>query len=238
MTARPATAFARWVAASALVLLALSSAAFWPGYLAVIAAAPRHTHVHAALGTSWLILLIVQPLLSEKADRSWHRKIGWAGLFVGAAFVVSGILIAHRSIARLNDAQFASEGRYVYLPLAMSAIFAAALVLAMKWRHNPIIHGRFMAATALSLLDPLFARLIFFYAPPLPMEWLHQIPAFSLTLGLLVIMFRSLPGESRGRADFRNFAIGVMIVLSGFFFVPPLGYWRAFAEWFRALSLT
>ena len=109
------------------------------------------------LGTCWLLLLGVQPLLITASLRSSHRFLGRIGVLVGAAFVVSGILIAHRSVARMNLDQFARERRFVYLPLAMAVIFAIALLLAVLWGRSAAAHGRFMAATALPLLDPVAA---------------------------------------------------------------------------------
>lgn len=222
----------------ALALLALAVAAFWPGYLSKLGTAGRYTHVHAALGTAWLLLLVAQPLLIRASLRSWHRLLGRIGVLVGAAFFASGILVAHRSIARLDADQFAREGGFVYLPLAMAAIFAVALVLAVAWRRTPALHGRFMAATVLPLLDPLFARLLFRYAPPLPAEFLYQVPALALSTAILAALYVSLPATSRGRPTFAYFALGAVAMFAGFFVVPTTSAWQAFATWFRALPLT
>lgn len=221
----------------ALALLALAVAAFWPGYLSKLGAANRYTHVHAALGTGWLLLLVAQPLLIRASLRSWHRLLGRIGVLVGAAFFASGILVAHRSVARLNADEFAREGGFVYLPLAMAAIFAVALVLAVVWRRTPALHGRFMAATALPLLDPLFARLLFRYAPPLPDESLYQVPAFALSTAVLAALYASLPATARGRPTFACFALGATAVFAGYFVVPYTSAWQAFATWFRALPI-
>jgi hypothetical protein len=106
--------------------------------------------------------------------RASHRLLGRIGLLVGAAFLVSGLLDAHRSVVRMSLEQFTREGRFVYLALAVTAIFVSALLLATMWRHSASAHGRFMAATALPQLDPLFARPLYFYAPPLPAESLYS----------------------------------------------------------------
>jgi uncharacterized membrane protein len=226
------------LALSALALLVLAPLAFWPAYLSKLGAADAYTHAHAVLGTCWLLLLFVQPLLIKASYRSTHRLLGRVGVTVGVAFFISGLLLAHRSVARMSMEQFSREGRFVYLPLAMAAIFAAALFLAVQWRHSPPVHGRFMAATALALLDPLFARLLFFYAPALPAEALYQVPAFALSLAILLAMLLSLPNQSAGRPAFSYFAAGVAIVLLGFFVIPGTAPWLSFATWFRGLPLT
>lgn len=223
---------------TALVLLALSPLAFWPEYLSKLNVAGAYTHVHAVLGTCWLLLLVVQPLLIRASLRSAHRLLGRVGVFVGVAFSVSGFLIAHRSVARMSLDQFASEGRFVYLPLAMATIFAVALLQAVLWRRSAAVHGRFMAATALPLLDPLFARLLYIYAPPLPVEALYQVPAFAVSIAVSVAMLASLPVGSPGRRSFRYFTVGVVALLLGFFVVPHTNAWQSFAAWFRALPMT
>lgn len=223
---------------AALALLALAPYAFWPAYLSKLNVADAYTHAHAVLGTCWLLLLIVQPLLIRASLRSSHRLLGRIGLLVGTAFFVSGMLIAHRSIARMSPDQFTREGRFVYLPLAMATIFVIALLLAVLWRHNAAAHGRFMAATALPLLDPLFARLLFFYAPPLPAEALYQVPAFALSIAVMVAMLVSLPATSPARRSFQYFAGGVAGLLLGAFVIPYTATWHAFAAWFRALPMT
>jgi len=226
------------LSASALLLLSLAGLAFWPGYLSRIQAADRYTHAHAILGTSWLLLLVVQPWLVKISRRSWHRRVGRIGLLVGASFFVSGVLMAHRSLARMTPEQFSREGRFVYLPLAMAGIFALALLMAVAWRSAPAIHGRFMAATALPLLDPLLARLVYFYAPPLPAESLHQVPAFLLVGAILFWMSASLPDTARGRDALRHFSWTVVALLLGFFIVPHAAGWDSFTSWFRALPIT
>jgi hypothetical protein len=222
----------------ALVLLALVPFAFWPTYLSKLAVADRYTHAHAVLGTCWLLLLVVQPLLIRASLFSRHRLVGRIGVLVGAAFVVSGVLLAHRSVARLSPEQFAREGRFVYLPLSMAVIFGLALLMAIQWRNVAPVHARFMAATVLALLDPVFARMLYFYAPPLPAEVLHQVPAFGLSVAVLLAMFLSLPTASAGRRSFAWFSAGVAIIMLGFFVVPYTGSWFAFATWFRSLPLT
>lgn len=227
----------RHLSIAALALLALAPLAFWPAYLSKPNAADLYTHAHAVLGTFWLLLLVVQPVL-VKASRPGHRLLGRIGLLVGAAFCVSGLLIAHRSVARMSLEQFTREGRYVYLPLAMVAIFASALLLAVVWRHSAEAHGRFMAATALALLDPLFARLLFFYAPPLPAESLHQAPAFAVSMAVIVVMLASWPAGSPGRRPLQYFGAGVAGLWLGFLWVPHTSTWQSWVAWFRALPLT
>jgi hypothetical protein len=132
-------------AAAAVALLALAIPAFWPDYQSKIARADAYTHVHALLGLLlWLLLLIAQPLLI--------RAIGRAAIGIGAAFFVSSVLLTHHRASRMDAAAFERDGFGFYLPLEMAALFAAALVLALRWRRVAPLHSRFMLCTSLALI--------------------------------------------------------------------------------------
>jgi len=226
------------VSLSALLLLALSGIGFWPPYLSRPQAAHAYVHMHAVLGVIWLLLLTVQPLLIKAAMHAQHRLLGRVGVALGGVFALSGVLLAHRSLVNMGPEQFAREGRFVYLPLIMAVLFAAALAMAVRFRASPALHARFMAATLLPLLDPVLARLLYFYIPPLPAEYLYQVPSFVLIVAVLALLARSAPATTSGRVPFAWFSIGASLVLLGFFVIPNTGPWLAFTGWFRALPIT
>jgi hypothetical protein len=226
------------LALASIALMVLSVFAFWPEYLSKIRYADAYTHSHAFLGSAWLLLLVVQPLLIRSAKLALHRLVGRLACLVGAAFVVSGLLTAHHGVLRMNAEQFAGEGHSVYLPLVMAGLFAAALALGIVWRSVPAVHSRFMACTALPLLDPLIARILYFYFPPLPAAFLYQLPAVSLATVLLLLLARSLPGMAPGCLAFQSFVGGTIIALLLIFATPFSSRWMQFAEWFRELPLT
>ena len=194
--------------------------------------------MHAVLGVIWLLLLTVQPLLIKAAMHSQHRLLGRMGVALGGVFALSGVLLAHRSLVNMGAEQFAREGRFVYLPLIMAVLFAAALAMAVWFRASPALHARFMAATLLPLLDPVLARLLYFYIPPLPAEYLYQVPSFVLIIAVLTLLARSAPATTSGGVPFAWFSIGASIGLLGFFVIPNTGPWLAFTGWFRALPIS
>jgi hypothetical protein len=226
------------LAFASLVLLALSPIAFWPQYLSRLDQADGSLHAHAVLGALWLGLLVAQPLLIHWRRVAAHRALGRAGALVGAAFCATGVLLAHRSVARMTPEQLAREGYFLYLPLSMAVIFGAALLLGLVWRRVPALHGRFMACTALPLLDPLLARILYLHFPPLPAELLYQVPAFALAALVLIGLAVALPPSAPGRSAFRAFAGGTVVLLLLYFATPYSSMWFAFVQWFRALPLS
>ena len=198
----------------------------------------RYTHAHALLGTLWLVILISQPVLVLRGHRRAHRIAGRVSLFVALGFVLSSLLLTHFRVSRMNEAEFAKEGIYTYLPLSVAFLFAAACVLGFRWRTSTPVHARFMLSTALLLLDPVLARIMFFYLPHLPSDDLYQGITFTLIAAVMVFLVKSLPPLTPGRTWYRNYCLGAAATLALFFAVPYTDGWLAFINWFRALSLT
>jgi hypothetical protein len=113
-----------------------------------------------------------------------------------------------------------------------------ALSAALHWRKATHVHARFMAATAVLFLDPVLARILFFYFPPLPALRLYQAITFTAIGGALLVMLHSLPPATAGLPAFRCYTIGAIGALLLFFVAPYSAAWVEFASWFRSLPLT
>jgi hypothetical protein len=221
------------------VLLLLAVVAFWPMYLSKSwSSIDRYTHAHAALGTLWLVILILQPVLILLGYRRTHRMVGRTALFVAFGFVLSGLLLTHFRVSRMTEAAFAKDGVYIYLPLAVALLFAAACALGFRWRTSTQVHARFMLSTALLLVDPVLARIMSLYLPPLPSDDLYQGITFSLIAVAMFFLVKSLLPLVLGRTWFRSYCFGAVVTLALFFAVPHTNAWLSFVNWFRVLPLT
>lgn len=220
-------------------LLLLAIAAFWPMYLSKSwAGIDRYTHAHAVFGTLWMLILVVQPILIGRGHRHAHRTVGRTALLIATGFVLSGLLLTHFRVSRMTEATFAAEGIYIYLPIAVAILFAVACGLGFRWRRSAPVHARFMLTTALLLVDPVLARIMFFYLPPLPSEHLYQGITFTLIAAAMFYLVISLPPRAPGRIWYRNYCLGATAVFALFYAVPYTGAWLTFVDWFRALPLT
>lgn len=227
------------VALAAFSLLLLAFAAFWPKYLSrEWAPIDHHTHAHALLGTMWLVILVLQPLFVLRGYRRAHRAVGRVSMPVALAFFVSGVLLAHVRANILSDAAFNEEGMFLYLPLSISVLFGTTCLLGYHWRSSTPVHARFMLSSALLLIDPVVARIMFFHLPPLPSEHLYQGITFGVITALLVALTVSLPPSTRGRVAYRNFCIGAVATLGLYFVIPYTQAWLVLVQWFRALPLS
>lgn len=122
---------------------------------------PLIFHVHAAVFTAWLVLLIVQTSLVSSHRTDLHKKLGWLGLVLAAAMVTFGYMAAVASSHSghfqngfahdATEALFANGGDLV--------VFLAFLIPAFLLRRAPEIHKRLiLLATTGGLLSAAIAR--------------------------------------------------------------------------------
>ena len=72
-------------------------------YLAGIFRAPlpsRIIHIHGAVFSCWILLLVAQTSLVSAGRVDIHRRLGVAGFFLGCLMIVLGVVAATDSLAR------------------------------------------------------------------------------------------------------------------------------------------
>src|SRR5690242_13716882 len=74
-------------------------------------------HLHGALTTAWILLLIVQARLIAYGRRDIHRLLGFGGVAVAAAVLITGIVVAISSNRRVHTPETAGTlaDPYVFL---------------------------------------------------------------------------------------------------------------------------
>jgi uncharacterized membrane protein YozB (DUF420 family) len=227
------------LALAALAMLLASLAAFWPPYLSRLSRPiDVYTHLHAAIGTAWVLLLVAQPLAVQRGALALHRRMGRISYALAPAFVVSGVLLAHHRFSRMNAQVFAQEAFTLYLPLLVAGLFALAYGLGLLQRKRRAVHSRLMACTLILLIDPVLGRLMYFNLPPFPGLLWYQAITFSVTGALVLALLRSLPARAPGYWSVATFAGVVVTGFALWFVVPPTAPWLQFAAWFRGLPLT
>lgn len=146
---------------------------FEPGYDPFI-------HVHAALATIWVALLIVQPFLIANKKLAWHRTIGKASYVLFPllilSFVPAWIKIIHSGA---YENLFFSLGDFILLVLFFS--------LSIFNRKITSKHMRFMIAAVLVLLGPTLGRIgpIIFNLDSIVAQTLQYAVTFIILIGLL-----------------------------------------------------
>jgi len=216
-----------------LALLALAVPAFWPTYLHVekVEADP-HVHVHGVSLFLWSAMLIVQPWLIQTGRWKLHRQLGKLSYALAPVIVASTLLLMRYRLASNQDAD---QVYFAFVQVGLITVFSIAYVQAIRWRRTPGVHARYMVCTALTMVDPILARLLFNLAE-VPAVW-SQVITYSVVDTIIVALWWR---DRRLQNGIRVFPVmlGVFLAMEiGTFVVPPLEAWRDLAAWFGTVPL-
>lgn len=116
-------------------------------------------HIHGALLMSWLVLLVVQPLLIQAGKANWHRTIGKLSYVLGPLIILYLFLIGKGSFNRGMGVYPENEMlRDMALDIRGFLSFAIFWSLAMIHRKNANTHMRYMVATGILAIGPGIGR--------------------------------------------------------------------------------
>lgn len=116
-------------------------------------------HVHGAVFTCWILLLIAQVTLVSVGRVKLHMRLGIAGMFLAGLLVVVGaatlLAAVHRNFdGRATGLEFAGD---TLLLLAFSLL----ITLGFRLRRDGPAHKRLMLFATIVILGPAVARLQF-----------------------------------------------------------------------------
>lgn len=145
-----------------LSLFPFAAFAFWPQYISTIGSAPLEMHAHGISAALWLVLLALQSWSIHNDNLPLHRLSGRSSLFLFPLFMAGGAGIflgmADRYVAGSPfHAMYAP--RLAWLDVVAVSGFAFCYFQALRWRRKAQVHSRYMLATSLFLLPPIFGRL-------------------------------------------------------------------------------
>lgn len=225
----------RFATGAFVTVLLAAIVGFWtPYYSRLTAGLDIYTHAHGALMTLWCLLLVAQAALVRTRQVARHRALGRLAWALGPAIALSIVLLAHH---RLRVAFSPGQVVLLYVQLGTLVLFVAAWLAGLLTRARPSWHARFMIAGAVTLLDPIFARLVTFHVPGAALLSEHFIPMFALPL-LLALAWRD-----RGRAGAKRYVFPAAAALfalyqAGLMWLAPGPWWARVAGMFQALPLT
>ncbi len=197
---------------------------------------PFH-HIHGVAMFAWCLMLIMQSFLIRTNRRDVHRLLGKLSYLLAPLIVISTVALAN---VTLNVRGLTDEGLYIFaLPVFALTQFIVSYSVAIKNRKRPDVHARFMICTALTLLDPIFARIL--AVNFIQVEFSTGIIQY-FTYGfidLILIVLAVWDWKSRGRRDvFLPMLFFFIATQLPTFFVLKWPAWEAFAAWFMNLPLT
>lgn len=116
-------------------------------------------HIHGALLMTWLVLLIIQPLLIHTGRAKLHRTIGKLSWVLGPLIIIFLFLIGKggylRSIGIIPEKENLT---FMVLDIRGFVSFAIFWALAMFYRKDSASHMRYMIATGILAIGPGIGR--------------------------------------------------------------------------------
>lgn len=221
-----------------LALLIIAVLAFWPSYFSPgLGTSSVYIHLHAATAALWMCLLIIQPWLIRTYRFDLHKTIGRISYVLVPLVLLCILLLANFRIRTASEANYQIQTFILYLQVSLGVLFAACFVLAMVFRRDSEIHARFMICSALTLIDPIFARILFVIIPDLVQH--HQWITNGITDLLFVLL---IVAERRNRSARWVFptmlAVFILAQIPALLLLTNWPIWQHFAEWFKNIPLT
>ena len=121
-------------------------------------------HFHGAMMVTWMLFLIVQPLLIRSGKITIHRTIGKLSYVIAPLLIVS-IFLASRMVYHRPEPILPHEERIAGIALSIPFMFAFAILysLAIINRKNTYQHMRYMIGTSFLMIAPGFGRALIIY---------------------------------------------------------------------------
>jgi hypothetical protein len=218
------------------VLALFAIAGFWPSYVSRVSEEKNlHVHLHGLVMALWLLLLISQAFFIRSDRRALHRLAGKVSYILVPLIVLSTLSLSHFRVQE-NAKELPTELLYfLYIQLSLLVVFVVAYSMAIVNRHSPRIHARYIACTALALIDPIFARLLNTH---LGVDFpLMQVLTYALVDGILLCLI-ARDWKRTGTSQVFPVMLGVFAIAQApTFFLYKLPSWLAFAQWYGSLPI-
>jgi hypothetical protein len=204
-------------------------------YLAGVFRAPLPNslvHIHGAVFSLWIFLLIAQMSLIASGRVDLHRQIGLFGFGLACLMVILGLTAATDSLARhfaQGEADTPVKAFYA-VPVADMLLFSALIYFGFRERFNPAAHKRLMLVATITLLDAAFVRW------PIPVAW-WDIRVAQMCCYPLLVLLMCYDVWSTGKVHRATlWASALLIALQQVRL--PIGRtspWQGFAAWMQNL---
>ena len=187
--------------------------------------------LHGVLMTTWLALVVVQPLLIAAGNRALHRSLGVLGAIVAALIVVVVPFATIHSMRTGGVPAFPT----IYLFFAVNMVgliaFAVAVGSAVAKRREPEMHKRLITLSLVVLVPPAIGR-----TPGLN----ALMPLSGFLLADAVILAGCLYDKATRGKVHKVWKIGGPLMIVSQLISAPIGFsapWVAFGKWAMRLPV-
>ena len=115
-------------------------------------------HIHAAVFSCWILLLVVQTTLVSAHRVDIHRRLGLFGFGLACLMPIVGVLAATNRLVRNMGPPSMDAKTFYAIPMTDMVIFPVLIYFAYRARTESPQHKRFIVIATLSLMTAAFAR--------------------------------------------------------------------------------
>lgn len=219
---------------TAWLMLASVLLGFGPTYyLAGVFNAPlpsRIIHIHGAVFSCWILLLIAQNSLAWAGRVDIHRKLGLAGFLLACLMVLVGWMAATDRLVRGTAPPGVDTYRFYITPVTDMMIFATLIFFAYRARRDPPTHKRIIYIATVGLLIAAIARF--------PLSWLfHNGPHAAIASYAFLLMLVAYDVWSTHKVHRATLWAGAFLIFVQQIRLPigKTAAWHAFAAWVQSV---
>lgn len=182
-------------------------------------------HVHGALFTSWMVLLLVQTSLVAARRTDLHKRLGIAGAVLAVLMAVAGLAAAEDAMRRGSSIPGLSPLAFFAVPFGSVVVFPALVGAALFLRRHTEAHKRLMLIGTAELLAPGLGRV------PAIAQW-GPLGFFGLS-DLFVVALAIYDLRTRGRIHAATLWGGLFLIASQplRMLIAGTDAWLSFAGW-------
>lgn len=188
-------------------------------------------HIHGALNTSWMLLLVVQAFLVSAKKIKWHMTLGIAGFSLAVVMVGVGFVVSANQLHRYaHDPRF-DVLSFETIPFLEQVSFAVLAAAAFALRKKAAAHKRLILLATIVMMTAAFSRF------PIQVGGHENFAVYAiyLLLGFMVLYDLWSLHRVHGATVF-----GALLILAYLNFAAPIGQtaaWHRFALWMQSFNL-
>jgi hypothetical protein len=203
-------------------------------YLAGVFKAPLPDlviHIHGAVFSSWILLLIVQTSLVSAGRVDIHRRLGLLGFGLACLMVLLGALAGTDLLRRGVSFPGVDAKTFYAATIGDMVIFGTLIAFAFRARFDPPAHKRLILIATVTLMEAAVSRWPFAIIERRPV----MIDVFCYSILLLLVLYDLWSTRKVHRVTI--WAGAFLIVLQQLeLSIGRTSVWQVFAGWMQNLA--
>jgi hypothetical protein len=187
-------------------------------------------HIHGAVFSFWMLLLLAQTTLVSAHRVDIHRKLGLFGCALACAMVVLGVLAAADELARRGSLPPPPDFlAFSIVPLTSILLFGVFIGLAYRARKDSARHKRLIL---LAMIPPMVAGIARW---PFPFVFQNVLVASLLSYGFVVLLVvYDLWSTHKIHSATLWGSLAILAVQQTRMMIAATGPWHEFARWIQS----